>query len=82
VNVRDTGLGISKEEMPHIFDKYRQTSTKATAGEPGAGLGLAIVREMVLLHAGRITVSSQVNRGSVFSVCLPIDPAQENQKAA
>jgi signal transduction histidine kinase len=82
VNVRDTGLGIPKDEMPHIFDKYRQTSTKATAGEPGAGLGLAIVREMVLLHGGRISVSSQVNRGTVFSVCLPIDPAQENEKAA
>ena len=82
VNVRDTGLGIPKEEMPHIFDKYRQTSTKATAGETGSGLGLAIVREMVLLHGGRISVSSQVNRGSVFSVCLPIDPAQEARKAA
>ena len=82
VNVRDTGLGIPKEEMPHIFDKYRQTSTKATAGEPGAGLGLAIVREMVLLHGGRISVSSQVNRGTVFSVCLPIDPSQEARQAA
>ena len=82
VNVRDTGLGIPKEEMPHIFDRYRQTSTKATAGETGAGLGLAIVREMVLLHGGRISVSSQVNHGSVFSVCLPIDPSQEDRKAA
>jgi signal transduction histidine kinase len=82
VNVRDTGLGIAKEEMPHIFDKYRQTSTKATAGETGAGLGLAIVREMVLLHGGRISVSSQVNRGSVFSVCLPINPAHEARIAA
>jgi signal transduction histidine kinase len=73
--VRDTGLGISKDELPHIFDKYRQTATKPTAGETGAGLGLAIVREMVLLHGGRISVSSEINRGSVFSVCLPLKPA-------
>ncbi|HEU0040590.1 MAG TPA: HAMP domain-containing sensor histidine kinase [Verrucomicrobiae bacterium] len=82
VHVRDTGLGIPKEEMPHIFDKYRQTATKATAGENGAGLGLAIVREMVLLHGGQITVSSEVNRGSVFSVCLPINPGEQQEKAA
>ena len=82
VHVRDTGLGIPKDEMPHIFDKYRQTATKATAGENGAGLGLAIVREMVLLHGGHISVSSEVNRGSVFSVCLPINLAEQEQKAA
>jgi signal transduction histidine kinase len=83
VEVRDTGLGIPRDEMAHIFEKYRQTRTKATAGESGAGLGLAIVREMVLLHGGRISVSSEVNRGSVFSVCLPINAAaQAEQKAA
>jgi signal transduction histidine kinase len=82
VKVRDTGLGIPREEMPHIFEKYRQTATKATAGETGAGLGLAIVREMVLLHGGQISVSSEVNRGSVFSVCLPINTPQAERKAA
>ena len=74
VTVRDTGLGIPKEELPHVFDKYRQTKTKATAGEGGTGLGLAIVRELVLLHAGQITVASELNRGSVFTVLLPQDP--------
>jgi signal transduction histidine kinase len=82
VHVRDTGLGIPKDEMPHIFDKYRQTTTKATAGENGAGLGLAIVREMVQLHGGHITVSSELNRGTVFSVCLPINPGAQQEKAA
>jgi signal transduction histidine kinase len=82
VHVRDTGLGIPKEEMPHIFDKYRQTATKATAGENGAGLGLAIVREMVLLQGGQINVSSALDHGSVFSVCLPINPVQNEAKAA
>jgi signal transduction histidine kinase len=74
VDVKDTGLGIPKDEIAQIFDKYRQTTTKATAGEGGMGLGLAIVRELVLLHAGEITVASEVNRGTVFSVRLPAHP--------
>jgi signal transduction histidine kinase len=80
VNVRDTGLGIPKDELPHIFDKYRQTTTKATAGEEGTGLGLAIVSELVLLHAGEITVASEVNRGSVFTVRLPVNPERQDRK--
>jgi len=80
VDVRDTGLGISKDEIGQIFDKYRQTTTKATAGEGGTGLGLAIVRELVLLHSGQITVASEVNRGSVFTVYLPVNPERQDRK--
>ncbi len=71
VSVQDTGLGIPEMELPHIFDKFHQTTTKATAGESGAGLGLAIVRELVLLHEGRIDVTSEVNSGTTFTVHLP-----------
>lgn len=71
VTVMDSGLGIPKSDLPHVFDKYYQTSTKATAGEKGSGLGLAIVRELVLLHGGQIDVSSEVNRGTIFTVYLP-----------
>ena len=81
VDIRDTGLGIPKEELPHIFDKYRQTTTKATAGEGGTGLGLAIVRELVLMHAGEITVASELNRGSVFTVLLPSSPDRHDRKS-
>jgi signal transduction histidine kinase len=82
VDVRDTGLGIPKDELPHIFDKYRQTTTKSTSGEEGTGLGLAIVRELVLLHAGQITVASDLGRGSVFTVLLPTSPARLELKSA
>ncbi|MDP9097616.1 MAG: HAMP domain-containing histidine kinase [Verrucomicrobiota bacterium] len=82
VNIRDTGLGIPQEELPHIFDKYRRTTTKATAGESGTGLGLAIVRELVLLHRGQITVASQVNRGTVFTVVLPLSPKKQDRHPA
>jgi signal transduction histidine kinase len=79
VDIRDTGLGIPKDEIEHIFDKYRQTTTKATAGEGGTGLGLAIVCELVLLHGGQITVASEVNRGSVFTVRLPVNPERQDR---
>ena len=79
VDVRDTGLGIPKDEIEHIFDKYRQTATKATAGEGGTGLGLAIVCELVLLHGGQITVASEVGRGSVFTVRLPVNPERQDR---
>lgn len=84
VAVNDTGLGIPNPDLPHIFDKYYQASTKATAGEGGMGLGLAIVRELVLLHGGRIDVTSKVNRGTTFTVYLPkrIPEASIKQTAA
>ena len=72
--VKDTGLGIPRNDLPHIFDKYYQASNKPTAGEPGTGLGLAIVREMVLLHHGRIDVTSELNQGTSFIVSLPVNP--------
>ena len=72
IAVKDTGLGISPNDLPHIFDKYYQASTKPTAGEPGTGLGLAIVRELVLAHHGQIDVSSELNQGTSFTVSLPV----------
>jgi signal transduction histidine kinase len=77
VSVSDTGLGIPKNDLPHIFDKYYQASSKATGGEPGTGLGLAIVRESVLLHGGRIDVTSETNRGTTFTVYLPANAAEK-----
>jgi signal transduction histidine kinase len=71
VRVKDSGPGISENDLPHVFDKYFQGSTKATAGEAGTGLGLAIVRQMVLLHDGYIDVASDPGEGATFTVFLP-----------
>ena len=68
-SVRDTGRGISAESLPHLFDPYYQAS--ASDQGIGTGLGLGIVRHLVELHGGSITVESVVDAGTVFRVRLP-----------
>lgn len=72
--VQDTGFGISKEHLPHIFDRfYRVEATRPRYGSTqGSGLGLAIARTIAENHGGRIWVTSQVSKGSTFGVELPV----------
>ncbi|MDY0281310.1 MAG: ATP-binding protein [Salinivirgaceae bacterium] len=70
VSVRDTGIGIEADDIPHIFNKYYR-SEKA-AGFKGSGLGLALSREIVEAHGGTITVKSLEGKGSTFTVIVPI----------
>lgn len=71
--VTDTGPGIPAEELPRVFERfYRLEKSRARGGDGrGSGLGLAIVHELVTAHGGRISVSSEVGRGSAFVVRLP-----------
>ena len=69
----DTGVGISGEQLPHIFDKFYQADNQAAAATKGTGLGLAIAREIVEAHGGQITVQSSVGEGTTFTVTLPIE---------
>jgi signal transduction histidine kinase len=71
VTVEDTGLGIPEADLPHIFERYYQASTKSTNGEKGVGLGLAIVREIIARHGGRIEVKSEPKQGTIFTVFIP-----------
>jgi signal transduction histidine kinase len=73
LHVIDNGLGIPERDLPNVFDKYYQGGNKATGGEKGVGLGLSIVREIVVAHGGRIDVASEVNHGTTFSVFLPTE---------
>jgi signal transduction histidine kinase len=74
ITVRDTGAGISAEQLPHIFDKFFQADNQAQAATKGTGLGLAIAKEIVEAHGGRITVESEVAKGTTFVVVLPAEP--------
>jgi signal transduction histidine kinase len=71
VSVRDSGPGISAQERAVIFEEYKQTKEERTRRR-GTGLGLAIARRLVLMHGGKIDVDSEVGRGSVFHVRLPV----------
>ncbi|MEA2561796.1 MAG: hypothetical protein QOH06_3300 [Acidobacteriota bacterium] len=75
--VADSGIGISPEFLPHVFDRFRQFDGSASRNHGGLGLGLAIVRHLVELHGGRVEVrSSGLDQGSTFVVSLPISIAQ------
>ncbi|WP_411031838.1 tetratricopeptide repeat protein [Spongiimicrobium sp. 3-5] len=72
VTVSDTGNGIPKEELSYIFNRFYQASNANTENQIGTGIGLALVKELVELHKGTITVDSEVGKGSSFKVNLPL----------
>ncbi|MCX5715350.1 MAG: ATP-binding protein [Candidatus Omnitrophica bacterium] len=71
VNVIDTGIGISKNNINKLFGKFVQVGRSYGPGEKGTGLGLAISKALVELHGGKIWVESRVGKGSVFSFTIP-----------
>ena len=70
ISVRDTGNGISKEDLPHIFERFYRCDQSRSKG--GSGLGLSLAKAIVEAHGGRIGVSSQPGKGSTFTISLPI----------
>jgi signal transduction histidine kinase/DNA-binding response OmpR family regulator len=75
LEVRDSGVGIPPEEMPRIFDRFHRVRESHARSQEGTGIGLALVRELVTLHGGRVEVTSQSGRGATFSVVLPLGAA-------
>ena len=73
VTVKDTGHGIPKEELPFIFDRFRQADGSSTRAHEGTGIGLALVKDLVTLHGGRVDVSSEPGFGTDFTVTLPYE---------
>jgi PAS domain S-box-containing protein len=72
IQVRDSGIGISPEFLPFVFDRFRQADSRMTRSHGGLGLGLAIARHLIALHDGTITVHSEgPGRGSTFEIRLP-----------
>ncbi|MGI9505268.1 MAG: sensor histidine kinase [Geminicoccaceae bacterium] len=86
ISVRDEGLGIPKEELSRLFDRFFRAST--STGIAGTGIGLHMVKALVDLHHGRVEVASELDEGTIFSVYLPqpketcFDPAMDDAEAA
>lgn len=75
IKVADTGCGIPAGKLPYIFDRFYQADPAHNFHEQGTGIGLSLVKELVELQEGRISVSSAVGKGTVFSLRLPCLPA-------
>lgn len=78
IEVSDTGCGIDEKDLPHIFERFYQI--KDDNAPAGSGIGLHLVKEYARLHNGDITVSSQINIGSTFTVYIPVDLPKSNDK--
>ena len=71
LEVADTGIGIPPEELPRIFERFHRVQQAEGRTSEGMGIGLALVRELVALHGGHVTVESEVGRGTTFRVHIP-----------
>lgn len=72
LEISDTGVGIAPDELPHIFDRFRQAGGGAAREYSGSGIGLALVKEIAALHGGGVSVHSQESRGSTFDITIPL----------
>ncbi|MGM9625697.1 MAG: sensor histidine kinase, partial [Eubacteriales bacterium] len=84
VSIRDNGIGVPKEDQPHLFERFYRVEKSRTTGAGGTGLGLAIAKELVEAHGGSIHLTSEVGRGTEITVILPIrsplaDTAEQEQ---
>jgi signal transduction histidine kinase len=72
IAVEDTGHGIEPENIPHLFERFYRTDWARAKDSAGTGLGLPIVKEIMEAHGGSISVTSEVNKGSIFTLRLPV----------
>jgi signal transduction histidine kinase len=73
LEVSDTGTGISEEQLPFIFDRFWQADTSSQRKYRGVGIGLALVKELVEVQGGSVEVTSEIGKGTQFTVCLPYE---------
>ncbi len=73
IEIQDTGIGIKSEDMPKIFEPFFTTKEIGK----GTGLGLAVCYGIITDHEGRLSVRSKVDKGTIFTICLPINSGHE-----
>ena len=82
IKIKDTGKGIPAESLSHIFDRFYQVDGSSTREHEGTGIGLALTKELVELHKGKIAVSSKEGEGTEFIIYFPIgDLKKKNEKS-
>lgn len=81
VNVADSGQGIPPEHLPNVFERFYRVDGSRARATGGAGIGLAIVKQLVEAHDGHVTVRSAVGVGSTFSFTLPLEPSSSRRAA-
>jgi signal transduction histidine kinase len=72
LSVSDTGIGITKEDLPHIFERFYRSDVARERSSNGSGLGLSIVKAVAIWHGGKVEVHSKLDAGTTFVVSLPI----------
>ena len=72
IKIKDTGQGITEEELPKLFDRFYQVDSSQTREHEGTGIGLALTKELVELHKGKISVNSKKGEGAEFTIELPL----------
>lgn len=72
ISISDTGIGLTEEEMERIFERFYKADKSRTAAKGGSGLGLSIVKRIIEMHHGKISVESTVGKGTTFEVTLPL----------
>ena len=78
IRIMDTGIGIPRESLKEVFKRYFQEKTIPLGNKKGLGIGLSLVQEIVELHQGKIHVESEVGRGSIFTLMLPVMASSES----
>ncbi|MBC2581593.1 PAS domain-containing protein [Clostridium sp. DJ247] len=80
ISVKDTGLGIPKEKQACIFEKFVQVDKSLSRNREGSGIGLSLVKELVVIHGGTIKLESTLGKGSEFKIELPVRLVHEDEK--
>ncbi|MGZ9167000.1 MAG: sensor histidine kinase, partial [Anaerolineales bacterium] len=78
--VQDSGIGIPKNDMPRLFEKFYRGTNREALAERGTGLGLAIVKSIAERHGGKVWVESELGKGSIFYLKIPLTQLKESSR--